>query len=89
VHGAPGQVLLLKSIATGFATNSGPGHPFLEELQNVPLLVYLVAYVISQIPGLQGGIGISDATMVLVRNLGPIVGLLQVAPSHSPRPPRA
>ena len=70
-----GSHLLLTGNSSGFVLSSGPGTPYLQDPKDAACFVYLVAYAGSWIPLINEALG--EANLVLIRNLGPMLGMLQ------------
>ena len=68
---------ILKSIACGFVSRCGGIKPYLRDANNMADFIFIVAYFLSYSDTVVEHFELDDATCVLIRNLGPMIGLLQ------------
>eukprot|EP01052_Picozoa_sp_SAG31_P010548 SAG31_NODE_580_length_13940_cov_16.175349_10_plen_2543_part_00 len=67
-----------KSIACGFTSRSGPTIAYLRDNNNIGDFMFLVAYVSSHVSWVTRELHLDATSITLIRNLGPMIGLLQV-----------
>ena len=68
---------VMKSIACGFVLRCGGMDPYLRDGNNIADFCFLVAFFMSYVPLITNALALDHVTLTLIRNLGPMVGILQ------------